>query len=62
MISTPRDFTLDPSGQLLLVANQGSGNLVVFAINQTDGTLAMRSMMATAGITQPQCVVSATLP
>lgn len=62
MISTPRDFTLDPSGQFLLVANQNSGNVVVFAINATDGTLTMRSAMTTSGISQPECVVAATLP
>jgi len=62
MISTPRDFTLDPSGQLLLVANQGSGNVVVFGINDADGTLAMRSAFATSGVSQPQCVLATTLP
>jgi len=62
MISTPRDFTLDPSGRFLLVANQNSGNVVVFGVDQTAGTLTMRSAMATAGISNPQCVVAATLP
>ena len=62
MISTPRDFTLDPSGRFLLVANQGGGNVLVFAIDQTDGTLTMRSAMTTSGISQPQTVVAATLP
>jgi 6-phosphogluconolactonase len=33
----PRSFTLDPTGQWLLVANQTSGNVVVFKIDQTSG-------------------------
>jgi 6-phosphogluconolactonase len=36
---TPRMFTIDPSGRYLLVANQDSGNVVVFAIDQTSGAL-----------------------
>ena len=60
--STPRDFTLDPSGRFVLVANQGSGNVAVFAMDTTEGTLTMRSVMSPAGISQPQCVVAATRP
>jgi 6-phosphogluconolactonase len=62
MIDTPRDFTIDPSGQLLLVANQGSGDVLVFSIDQTGGRLTMRSKVATAGINQPQFVGAITLP
>jgi 6-phosphogluconolactonase len=61
MISTPRDFTIDPSGQFLLVVNQGSGTIVVFDINQTSGALTMRSSSPT-GVTQPQFVGAIALP
>jgi len=36
---TPRDFTIDNSGQFMLVCNQDSDNLVVFEIDQTQGIL-----------------------
>ncbi|HEY0710990.1 MAG TPA: lactonase family protein [Polyangia bacterium] len=36
---TPRNFTLDPAGRHLLVANQDSANVVVFAIEQETGHL-----------------------
>jgi 6-phosphogluconolactonase len=40
MISTPRDFDVDPSGQLLISANQeGQQDLLVFRIAETDGKL-----------------------
>ncbi|MDO7170905.1 lactonase family protein [Mariniflexile sp. AS56] len=35
----PRNFTLDPSGKFLLVANQKSQNIAVFSINPSTGTL-----------------------
>ena len=35
----PRDFTFDPSGQFMLVANQNSDNIVTFRINATTGQL-----------------------
>lgn len=35
----PRDFCLDPSGAYLVVANQHTGNLVLFARDQETGTL-----------------------
>lgn len=35
----PRNFTLDPSGRFLLVANQRSDNIVVFRIDQEKGLL-----------------------
>jgi 6-phosphogluconolactonase len=37
--TTPRDFTLDPSGNLLYVANQDTGNVVPFLFDTTKGTL-----------------------
>ena len=36
---TPRDFTLDPSGKWLLVANQDSDTLVVFSVDSNTGLL-----------------------
>jgi 6-phosphogluconolactonase len=40
MISTPRDFGLDPSGQFLISANQdGQQDLNVYRIDQTEGRL-----------------------
>lgn len=36
----PRNFTLDPTGQWLLVANQRSGSIVVFRYDQDSGRLA----------------------
>ncbi len=35
----PRNFTIDPSGNFLLVANQGSNNIVVFKIDAKTGLL-----------------------
>jgi 6-phosphogluconolactonase len=36
---TPRNFIIDPSGKFLLVANQDSGNVVTFRIDQETGKL-----------------------
>ena len=36
---TPRDFVIDPSGQFLLAANQDTGTVVTFRINQQTGAL-----------------------
>ncbi|MGZ5190406.1 MAG: lactonase family protein [Flavisolibacter sp.] len=36
---TPRNFVIDPSGKFLLVANQGSNNIVVFKRNKKTGML-----------------------
>lgn len=36
---TPRNFAVDPTGHYLIVANQDSDNLVVFEIDQEQGTL-----------------------
>ncbi len=35
----PRDFAIDPSGNYMLVANQGSDNIVVYKINKTSGKI-----------------------
>lgn len=37
--TTPRNFTIDTSGELLLVGNQGSKNVAVFRVNESDGSL-----------------------
>jgi 6-phosphogluconolactonase len=37
--TVPRFFNIDPSGKFLIAANQGSGNLVTFAIDPTSGAL-----------------------
>ncbi|MCL1631210.1 lactonase family protein [Sporolactobacillus sp. CPB3-1] len=45
----PRDFEIDPSGQFLLVANQNSGNLVLFERDTVTGRLhAQSSVLAVA--------------
>ena len=36
---TPRNFALDPSGRLLLVANQNSNNVVTFRVDPKTGLL-----------------------
>jgi 6-phosphogluconolactonase len=36
---TPRNFSIDPLGNYLLAANQDSGDIFTFKINQEDGTL-----------------------
>jgi 6-phosphogluconolactonase (cycloisomerase 2 family) len=47
MIATPRDFTVDPSGSLLLSANQGGqGELLVFRIGESDGRLTRERSVA----------------
>lgn len=46
---TPRDFAIEPSGRFLIAANQDSGNLTVFRINETDGALAEVHKEANAG-------------
>ena len=59
---TPRNFDIDATGQLLVVANQGEGagggSLVVFAIGR-DGKLTQRGA-ATTGLRTPQAVAIVT--
>lgn len=38
-IKIPRSFTIDPTGTLMLVANQEAGNVAIFRIDQNKGTL-----------------------
>ncbi|MEO6314146.1 MAG: lactonase family protein [Chitinophagaceae bacterium] len=37
--TNPRNFSLDPTGNFLLVANQGSDNIIIFKRNKTTGLL-----------------------
>lgn len=50
----PRNFNLDPTGKWLIVANQESGNLVVFAIAAKSGKLTPTGQIVPAGA--PVCV------
>ena len=38
-IKRPRNFTIDPTGTLMLVANQDAANVTIFRIDQNKGTL-----------------------
>jgi 6-phosphogluconolactonase len=50
MIDTPRDFTIDPTGALLISANQnGAQNLLVYRIDQGDGALARVQVVPVGG-------------
>jgi 6-phosphogluconolactonase len=50
MIATPRDFSIDPSGQWLIAANQADPqNVLVFAIDPVDGRLTRMSVVAVGG-------------
>ena len=50
----PRNFTLDPSGQFLLVANQGSNNIVVFKRNLKTGLLEKTGVQV--AVPSPSCL------
>jgi len=52
---TPRNFTLDPSGRWLIAANQDSGTLAVFGVDQTTGALSPAGPLAQVG--GPVCVL-----
>lgn len=51
---TPRNFRIDPTGKFMIVANQTSGNLVLFKIDQATGKLTQ--MGTPLEITNPTCV------
>lgn len=51
---TPRNFSIDPSGNFLLVANQNSDEIVVFKRNKTTGLLTETPMRISVG--SPVCV------
>lgn len=50
----PRNFTLDPTGKFLLVANMNSNNIVVFKRDVQTGLLT--KMSVTEGIPSPSCI------
>jgi 6-phosphogluconolactonase len=49
-IKRPRNFTIDPTGTLMLVANQDAANVVIFRIDQTTGMLAPVGAPTPAGV------------
>lgn len=51
----PRNFTIDPTGQYLLVANQITSNIVTFYINQATGLL--KELPTQMNIPNPVCLV-----
>jgi 6-phosphogluconolactonase len=51
---TPRDFSLDPSGNYLLVCHQDSDSLVVFRINRDSGKL---MQVGEYSLPAPVCVI-----
>ena len=50
----PRDFSIDPSGEFLIVANQESNNLALFERNKETGTLAL--LQSNVTVPHPVCV------
>ncbi|NCO33053.1 MAG: lactonase family protein [Armatimonadetes bacterium] len=56
----PWNFTLDPGGRWMIVANQRSNNLVVFAVDPETGSLAHTAELT--GISSPRCVKLVALP
>lgn len=50
----PRNFTIDPTGKFLLVANMNSNNIIVFRINQKTGLL--RQTGNETSIPNPSCL------
>jgi 6-phosphogluconolactonase len=52
---TPRHIALDPSGRWLLVANQATDNLSVFARDAKTGKLANEGK--SFPLSRPQCIV-----
>jgi len=54
MGKTPRNFTLDPSGKFLLVANQNSDDVYVFSIDKESGKLTYTGEKLVVG--NPSCL------
>lgn len=50
----PRNFTLDPSGKFLLVANKKSNNITVFSIDPENGKL---SFLQSVDVPTPVCLL-----
>jgi 6-phosphogluconolactonase len=53
--SIPRNFALDPTGKYLVVGNQKSNELLVFDVNQKDGTL--KAAGEKVDLDEPICIV-----
>ena len=51
---TPREFTIDPSGQWLLVAHQDSDTISIFNVNSYNGTLSLFNTVE--NIKSPVCL------
>ena len=51
---TPRNFTLDPSGRLLLVANQNSDNIFTYRVDKQSGKLTPTGQ--SVSLPTPMCV------
>lgn len=51
---TPRNFTIDPTGNWLLAANQNSGNIVIFKRDKTTGKLS--AMEEQIKVPSPVCL------
>ena len=52
---TPRNFAIDQSGRWLIAANQRSGTLAVFSIDQSTGALSPVGGLTAVGA--PVCVL-----
>lgn len=50
----PRNFTLDPTGKFMLVANQNSENISVYGVNQDTGKL---TFLYTLDLPSPVCLL-----
>ena len=53
-IKTPRNFAIEPTGQIMLVANQSGNSVISFRINQTTGELTPTGSSVDVG--SPVCV------
>ncbi|CAG5070578.1 6-phosphogluconolactonase [Dyadobacter sp. CECT 9623] len=53
-IATPRDFNIDPSGKIMIVANQSTDNLVVYDIDQATGKFTFKH--ESIAVKSPICV------
>ena len=51
----PRNFSFDPTGNFLLVANQDSDNIIIFSVNHETGLLIDTGKMIT--VPNPVCLV-----
>jgi 6-phosphogluconolactonase len=60
-INRPRNFTIDPTGTLMLVANQDSASVTIFRIDQNKGTLDPIGTPVPVGA-NPSCVGVVMLP